>query len=439
MMKSPKGWIVILGAGESGIGAAALAKKEGFDVFVSDKGTIKDEHKAFLSAENIEFEEGQHSLEKIFAAEEVIKSPGIPDHIPIIRDLLAKDIPVISEIEFAARYTDAFIIGITGTNGKTTTTRLTYHLLHTAGKKVGMAGNVGRSFARDLAEGPEKELYVLELSSFQLDGIVDFRPNIAMILNISPDHLDRYEYKMENYIASKFRITENQQPGDYFLYQADDPNITNTLADKKLSAVPIAIDRALAGQEEVSLQGHTYSVRNPALKGPHNLMNASFAVKTAQLLGVAPDAMQKGLDTFVNVPHRLEWVRDFEGVSFYNDSKATNVEAVFYGLQAMDQTIIWIVGGQDKGNDYSSLMPLVREKVRVIVCMGVDNRKILEAFGPLGKPILDTRSAQEAVEVAFEQAQPGEVVLLSPACASFDLFKNYEDRGEQFKAAVQAL
>jgi UDP-N-acetylmuramoylalanine--D-glutamate ligase len=439
MMKSPKGWIVILGAGESGIGAAALAKKEGFDVFVSDKGTIKDEHKAFLSAENIEFEEGQHSLEKIFAAEEVIKSPGIPDHIPIIRGLLAKDIPVISEIEFAARYTDAFIIGITGTNGKTTTTRLTYHLLHTAGKKVGMAGNVGRSFARDLAEGPEKELYVLELSSFQLDGIVDFRPNIAMILNISPDHLDRYEYKMENYIASKFRITENQQPGDYFLYQADDPNITNTLADKKLSAVPIAIDRALAGQEEVSLQGHTYSVRNPALKGPHNLMNASFAVKTAQLLGVAPDAMQKGLDTFVNVPHRLEWVRDFEGVSFYNDSKATNVEAVFYGLQAMDQTIIWIVGGQDKGNDYSSLMPLVREKVRVIVCMGVDNRKILEAFGPLGKPILDTRSAQEAVEVAFEQAQPGEVVLLSPACASFDLFKNYEDRGEQFKAAVQAL
>jgi UDP-N-acetylmuramoylalanine--D-glutamate ligase len=439
MMKSPKGWIVILGAGESGIGAAALAKKEGFDVFVSDKGTIKDEHKAFLSAENIEFEEGQHSLEKIFAAEEVIKSPGIPDHIPIIRDLLAKDIPVISEIEFAARYTDAFIIGITGTNGKTTTTRLTYHLLHTAGKKVGMAGNVGRSFARDLAEGPEKELYVLELSSFQLDGIVDFRPNIAMILNISPDHLDRYEYKMENYIASKFRITENQQPGDYFLYQADDPNITNTLADKKLSAVPIAIDRAVAGQEEVSLQGHTYSVRNPALKGPHNLMNASFAVKTAQLLGVAPDAMQKGLDTFVNVPHRLEWVRDFEGVSFYNDSKATNVEAVFYGLQAMDQTIIWIVGGQDKGNDYSSLMPLVREKVRVIVCMGVDNRKILEAFGPLGKPILDTRSAQEAVEVAFEQAQPGEVVLLSPACASFDLFKNYEDRGEQFKAAVQAL
>jgi UDP-N-acetylmuramoylalanine--D-glutamate ligase len=238
MMKSPKGWIVILGAGESGIGAAALAKKEGFDVFVSDKGTIKDEHKAFLSAENIEFEEGQHSLEKIFAAEEVIKSPGIPDHIPIIRGLLAKDIPVISEIEFAARYTDAFIIGITGTNGKTTTTRLTYHLLHTAGKKVGMAGNVGRSFARDLAEGPEKELYVLELSSFQLDGIVDFRPNIAMILNISPDHLDRYEYKMENYIASKFRITENQQPGDYFLYQADDPNITNTLADKKLSAVP---------------------------------------------------------------------------------------------------------------------------------------------------------------------------------------------------------
>jgi UDP-N-acetylmuramoylalanine--D-glutamate ligase len=439
MMKSPKGWIVILGAGESGIGAAALAKKEGFDVFVSDKGTIKDEHKAFLSAENIEFEEGQHSLGKIFAAEEVIKSPGIPDHIPIIRDLLAKDIPVISEIEFAARYTDAFIIGITGTNGKTTTTRLTYHLLHTAGKKVGMAGNVGRSFARDLAEGPEKELYVLELSSFQLDGIVDFRPNIAMILNISPDHLDRYEYKMENYIASKFRITENQQPGDYFLYQADDPNITNTLADKKLSAVPIAIDRAVAGQEEVSLQGHTYSVRNPALKGPHNLMNASFAVKTAQLLGVAPDAMQKGLDTFVNVPHRLEWVRDFEGVSFYNDSKATNVEAVFYGLQAMDQTIIWIVGGQDKGNDYSSLMPLVREKVRVIVCMGVDNRKILEAFGPLGKPILDTRSAQEAVEVAFEQAQPGEVVLLSPACASFDLFKNYEDRGEQFKAAVQAL
>jgi UDP-N-acetylmuramoylalanine--D-glutamate ligase len=430
---------VILGAGESGIGAAALAKKEGFEVFVSDKGTIKEEHKAFLSAEHIEFEEGQHSLERIFAAAQVIKSPGIPDHIPIIRDLLKKGIPVISEIEFAARFTDAFLIGITGTNGKTTTTRLTYHLLYTAGKKVGMAGNVGRSFARDLAEGPEKELYVLELSSFQLDGILDFRANIAMILNITPDHLDRYEYKMENYIASKFRITENQQAGDYFLYRADDPNITNTLADKKLSALPIAIDQAAAGQQRVSLQGQTYSVQNPALKGPHNLMNASFAIKTAQLLKVAPEMIQKGLDTFVNVPHRLEWVRDFEEVSFYNDSKATNVEAVFYGLQAMDQPIVWIVGGQDKGNDYSSLVPLVREKVSVIVCMGVDNRKIMEAFEALGKPILETRSAQEAVRVAFEQARPGEAVLLSPACASFDLFKNYEDRGEQFKAAVQAL
>ncbi len=439
MMKSSKALIVVLGAGESGIGAAALAQKKGFEVFVSDKGSIKTAHKAFLSGHQIEFEEGQHSLERIFKAVEVIKSPGIPDHIPIIRDLGKKGIPVISEIEFAARFTTAFLIGITGSNGKTTTTRLIYHILHTAGKNVGMVGNVGRSFARDLAEGPEKELYVLELSSFQLDGIIDFKPDIAMILNISPDHLDRYEYKMKLYIASKFRIAQNQQPEDFFLYNADDPNIKKTIAGKKLPANLIAIHEGMAGQQEVCIQQQTYKVRNPSLKGPHNLMNAAFAVRTAQLLDVEPRHIQNGLDTFVNVPHRLEWVRELQQIGFYNDSKATNVEAVYYGLQAMDKPIVWIVGGQDKGNDYSSLLPLVKEKVRVIVCMGIDNSKIIAAFQSLGKPMLETRSAGEAVQVAYRKARPGEVVLLSPACASFDLFKNYEDRGEQFKAAVLEL
>lgn len=438
-MKAESALIVILGAGESGIGAASLAKKKGFEVFVSDKGSIKPAHKTFLSGRHIDFEEGRHSLDKIFKAKEVIKSPGIPDHIPLIRDLLKQGIPVISEIEFAARYSDAYLIGITGSNGKTTTTRLIYHMLETAGRKVAMAGNVGRSFARDLAEGPDKDMYVLELSSFQLDGIVEFRPNIGLLLNISPDHLDRYEYKMENYIASKFRITENQTAADYFLFNADDPNITKTLADKKLSAIPIAIRQPMEPNGRLIVQERSYTISSPSLKGPHNLMNALFAIRTAHLLEVEQKYIQKALDTFVNVPHRLEWVREMNQVSFYNDSKATNVEAVYYGLQAMDQPVVWIVGGQDKGNDYTMLLPIVEEKVRSIICMGVDNSKILEAFQSLGKPMLEARSATEAVRLAFEQARPGEAVLLSPACASFDLFQNYEDRGEQFKLAVKTL
>lgn len=438
-MKSSKPLIVILGGGESGIGAAYLAKKKGFEVLVSDKGIIKDEHKAYLEERKIEFEEGHHTLERIFQAKEVIKSPGIPDHIPIIQGLIQRGIGVISEIEFAARYTKAFVIGITGSNGKTTTTRLIYHILKTAGKKVAMAGNVGRSFAREIAEENDADIYVLELSSFQLDGIIDFRANIAMILNISPDHLDRYAYKMENYIASKFRITENQQEDDHFLYNADDLNITKTLADKKISAIPIAIDQSMAEFEKVEVQSQTYVVRNPSLKGPHNLMNALFAVTVASMLKTGSASIQEGLDSFVNVAHRLERVRELNEVVFYNDSKATNIEAVFYGLQAMDKPIVWIVGGQDKGNDYSILLPLVKEKVKTIICMGIDNSKIRSAFQHLNIPMLETGSATEAVKVAYEQASKGQVVLLSPACASFDLFKNYEDRGDQFKAAVLAL
>jgi len=438
-MEKEKGLIAVLGGGESGLGAALLAKRKGFSVFLSDKGKIKQENKALLEKAGIPFEEGRHTPERIFSAREVIKSPGIPDHIPLIRDLTEKGIPVISEIEFAGRFTNAFLVGITGSNGKTTTTRLIYHLLKAGGKNAAMAGNVGMSFARSLAEEEEKELYVLELSSFQLDGIRDFRAGIAMILNISPDHLDRYDNKMEKYVAAKFRIQENQKTGDFFLYNADDERIVASLKQKEPKAQTIPIEKSMVEFEKVTVEEHTYRVNNIALKGPHNLMNAAFAIQTAHLLKVGPAAVQRGLDTFVNVPHRLEWVRETEGVDFYNDSKATNVDAVFYALQAINRPIIWIAGGQDKGNDYAPLFPLVREKVRALVCMGADNRKLKEAFGGLSIPVQETDSAEAAGRAAFRQAQRGDVVLLSPACASFDLFNNYEDRGDQFKAAVQAL
>ncbi len=438
-MKEEKKLVVVLGGGESGVGAALLAKSKGFQVFLSDRGPLQPPHKATLEAANIPFEEEGHTLDKINRASQVVKSPGIPDHIPLIQGLIQKGIPVISEIEFAYRFTKAQLIGITGTNGKTTTTRLISHLLNDAGKDAGMVGNVGRSFARALYEEAEKECYVMELSSFQLDGIKDFRPQIAMILNISPDHLDRYDYQMEQYVSAKFRIIENQQAEDYFLYNADNKYIAGRLEKLAIKMNTIAIEKSMAGKAEVKVDGKTYTIQNPSLKGPHNLMNALFAIHTALLVGISPQDIQNGLDTFVNIPHRMERVRELKGVVYYNDSKATNVDAVLYALQAMDRPVVWIAGGQDKGNEYDLLVPLVREKVKTIICLGVDNEKIKTAFQQTGLPIMEARSAEEAVRTAAEWAVSGDVVLLSPACASFDLFKNYEDRGDRFKKAVKAL
>ncbi len=428
--------IAVLGGGESGVGAALLAKKEGIDVFVSDKGTIKESFKAELSASGLPYEEGRHTRERLFGVDEIIKSPGIPDQVPLIGELLAAGIPVISEIEFASRFTTATLIGITGSNGKTTTTRLTYHLLQTAGLDVGMAGNVGRSFARILTE-ESRAYYVLELSSFQLDGIDRFRPQIAMLLNITPDHLDRYDYRMENYVRSKFRILRNQGPGDLFLYNGDDPNIRAFLGDHPPAPRSVAITGAAIDGDRIRSDDWVFDLSNTSLRGRHNAMNALFAIYTARQLGAGETAVRKGLETFVNAPHRLEPVGEIDGVTYLNDSKATNVDAVYYALEAMRQPVVWIVGGQDKGNDYSPLLDLVREKVKALVCLGADNRKIIDAFGDTGKAIVETRSATAAVNAAAKLAEPGDVVLLSPACASFDLFRNYEDRGDQFRTAVR--
>ena len=418
------------------MGAALLARKEGIDVFVSDKGMIKESFKAELSANGLPYEEGRHTRERLFEVDEIIKSPGIPDQVPLIGELVAAGIPVISEIEFASRFTTATLIGITGSNGKTTTTRLTCHLLQTAGLDAGMAGNVGRSFARILTEEP-RPCYVLELSSFQLDGIDRFRPQIAMLLNITPDHLDRYDYRLENYVRSKFRILRNQGPEDLFLYNGDDPTIRAFLGDHPPVPRSVAISGAAIDGDRIRSGDWVFDLGATSLRGRHNAMNALFAVYTAQVLGASEAAVRKGLESFVNAPHRLEPVGEIDGVIYLNDSKATNVDAVYYALEAMRQPVVWIVGGQDKGNDYSPLLELVRKKVKALVCLGADNSKIIATFGESGKPLVETRSAAEAVEVAARLAEPGDVVLLSPACASFDLFRNYEDRGDQFRAAVQ--
>lgn len=437
-MKAKQQQTVILGAGESGVGAAILAKKLGHEVFVSDQGKIKDNFKRELSEYAIPYEEGQHSWESIEIADEVIKSPGIPDTVPLIVKLMAKGIPVISEIEFAARFTNARLIGITGSNGKTTTTQLIYHLLDTAGLKVGMVGNVGFSFARAVAEG-EKERYVLELSSFQLDGIQEFRPDIALLLNITPDHLDRYNYKLENYIQSKFRILMNQQPKDYFLYNQEDANIQAFLKNIKLIPKGVGLGFEMIKGKQLEIGGSTFDMASTSLKGLHNYQNALFAVAVAKLLEIEDRHIQEALNTFENVPHRLEIVATIDGVEYINDSKATNVDSVYYALMAMEKPIIWIVGGEDKGNDYQQLLPLAENKVKAIVCLGLDNQKIIQTFGQKVATIEETKSALDAVGRSKEIATSGDVVLLSPACASFDLFKNYIDRGDQFRSAVLSL
>ncbi len=445
--------LVILGSGESGTGAALLASHLGYDVFVSDKGPIKEHFKHELDQNGIDWEENQHSLNNILNAQEIIKSPGIPEKSEVMQAVRAKGINVIGEIEFAFRHAgNCQIVAITGSNGKTTTTELTNHLLESAGLNVRKGGNVGNSFARmvlhDLRQKQSKDksrIFVLEVSSFQLDDIQQFRPKIALLLNITPDHLDRYDYKLENYAASKFRITMNQQRGDKFIYNGFDPvvlaGIDLATKNRATGSAPkaIAIRKGFFKNGQIKVGKELFDMRQSALRGPHNMFNAACAIRAALLLNAAPQKIQEGLGTFNPPPHRLEKVAVTNGITWINDSKATNVDSVCYALQAMDSPTVWIVGGQDKGNDYSPLLKLVKKHVKAIVCMGIDNSKIISVFGALKKPMAETRSAQEAVQAAAKMAQKGDTVLLSPACASFDLFKNYEDRGHQFRQAVQSL
>ncbi len=441
--------IAVLGAGESGVGTAILAKQKGYEVFVSDKGMIAKKYKEVLLHNDIVFEEGKHTMAKIIDADVVMKSPGIPDKVQLIQDLIKSGVSVISEIEFASKFTDATIIGITGSNGKTTTTLLTHHVLKNAQLDVGVAGNVGDSFALQVAQENHKN-YVLELSSFQLDGIKDFAPHIAIITNISPDHLDRYDYKFENYIESKFRITMNQTEDDYLIYDGDDKVITTWLENNKTKAtlLPFSLKNkmdkgAYKDNNYIIIQTNTnkftMSIKTLALQGSHNTKNAMASSMVSQLLKVRNETLRESLEDFESVEHRLESVLKINGVQYINDSKATNVNATFYALDSMKSDTIWIVGGVDKGNDYSDLLPLVHEKVKAIICLGVDNSKIKDAFGNVVDFIIETQGAEEAVKVAYKLANKGDAVLLSPACASFDLFENYEDRGRQFKEAVRLL
>jgi UDP-N-acetylmuramoylalanine--D-glutamate ligase len=441
--------LVILGGGESGVGTAILGKQKGYEIFVSDKGVISKKYKEVLLNNEIDFEENQHTESKILNADLVMKSPGIPDKVALVQKLIKKSIPVISEIEFASQFTRATIIGITGSNGKTTTTLLVHHILKNAGLSVGIAGNIGDSFAQQVAE-ETYENYVLELSSFQLDGIENFNSHIAILTNITPDHLDRYEYDFNRYIASKFRITKNQKETDYLIYDADDQAINNWLKENKTSAklVPFSLEKELEygayikdnniiiniNKDKINMPISTLSI-----KGKHNTKNALAATMAAQLLNIRKQNIKESLENFEGAEHRLENVAKVYGVEYINDSKATNVNATFYALECMDKTTVWIVGGVDKGNDYNDLLPLVREKVKAIVCLGLDNDKIKNMFGNVVDIIVETAGAEEAVKVSHKLAERGEVVLLSPACASFDLFDNYEDRGRQFKKAVRSL
>ncbi len=441
--------IAVLGAGESGVGTAILAKQKGYEVFVSDKGVIAKKYKEVLLHNDIVFEEGGHTTAQIFDADIVMKSPGIPDKVQLIQELIEKGISVISEIEFASKFTDAMIVGITGSNGKTTTTLMTHHILKKANLDVGVAGNVGDSFAWQVAE-ENYENYVLELSSFQLDGIEDFAPHVAVITNISPDHLDRYDYKYKNYINSKFRITMNQTKDDYLIYDSDDEAITTWLKNNttKATLLPFSLKNkaskgAYKDNNNIIIQTNTnkftMSIKALALQGLHNTKNAMASSMVSQLLNVRNETLRESLEDFEGVEHRLEPVLKINGVHYINDSKATNVNATFYALDSMKSDTIWIVGGVDKGNDYSDLLPLVHEKVKAIICLGVDNSKIKDAFSNVVDFIIETHRADEAVKVAYKLASKGDSVLLSPACASFDLFENYEDRGRQFKAAVRLL
>lgn len=440
--------IAILGAAESGLGAAVLAKLNGLSVFVSDNGMIASKFKEELIREDFAYEEGTHSFDKILSASLIIKSPGIPDKAPIIVEAHKLAIPVISEIEFAARYTNAKLVAITGTNGKTTTTLLTYHIFKNAGLNVGLAGNVGKSFARQVAQS-SFDFYILELSSFQLDGMYEFKADVAVLLNITPDHLDRYDYQLSNYIASKFRILQNMDEQGVFIYNADDPIVSESFQNYSTPAqkAPFSLTQTITYGASIQENQIHFNINDPlimsifdlALQGKHNQCNSMAAGISARVLDIRKELVRESLMDFDSIEHRLEFVTKVHGIEFINDSKATNVNSTWYALESMSNPVIWIVGGVDKGNDYAMLNDLVRGRVKAIVCMGKDNQKIQDAFQGMVDNIVETGSASEAVKAAYLLGKKGDTVLLSPACASFDLFENYEDRGRQFKKAVREL
>jgi UDP-N-acetylmuramoylalanine--D-glutamate ligase len=443
------GKIVILGGGESGIGAAVLANKKEFEVFVSDSGVIKEKYKSVLSNIGVDWEEKKHTVEKILNAKEVIKSPGIPDDAEIIKLIKGKNIPVISEIEFASRFTKGKKICITGSNGKTTTTMWIHHILTKAGIDACLAGNVGKSFAWQVAEG-DHDCYVIELSSFQLDGMFDFKAEIAILLNITPDHMDRYDNDFQKYVDSKFRIVNNQSNEDFFIYCADDEIINKELEKRTINSkkYPFSIitnvEKGGCIKENklninINKTEFTMNMHELALQGRHNLYNSLAAGIASRILDIRKDKIKESLMDFQGVEHRLEFVTNVHGIEFINDSKATNVNSTWYALESMSKPVIWIVGGKDKGNDYAFLSEIVKRKVKAIVCMGVDNRKIRKAFSEIVKTIVEVQSAEDAVRTAYYLGKTGDTVLLSPACASFDLFENYEERGRKFKEAVREL
>ena len=448
-MEAQNRLLVILGAGESGVGAAILAKAKGWRVFVSDGASIKPSFQEELGSHGVEFEAEQHTMDKILAADLLIKSPGIPEKTELMQAIRAKGIKVISEIEFAGYYSSAKHICITGSNGKTTTTMWCYHILKKAGLNVGLAGNVGQSFAKQVATA-HYDYYVLELSSFQLDDMYDFRADIAILTNITPDHLDRYNYQMENYVRAKFRILQNQTAADFFIYNADDATITSQLKQLQTTTqlLPFSMNVAqnpggFADQKQlyinINKQQLTMAIHELALKGKHNTQNALAAGIAARLVEIRTDIVRESLQDFVNVEHRMEFVAKVNGIEFINDSKATNINAAWFALESMEKPTVWIVGGVDKGNDYSELFELATQKVKAIVCLGLDNQKIIEAFKDKVEVIVEAKSANEAVSFAYQLAGKDDAVLLSPACASFDLFSSYEDRGQQFKQAVRML
>ena len=440
--------IVILGAGESGAGAAVLAKKEGFDVFVSDMSKINDKYKKILDDHNIEWEEGHHTEEKILNASEIVKSPGIPKEAPMIKKVMEKGIHIISEIEFASRYTTSKMVCITGSNGKTTTTSLIYHIFKEAGYDAGLAGNIGKSLALQVAEDPH-EYYIIELSSFQLDNMYDFHANIAILLNITPDHLDRYDFCMQNYVDAKMRIIQNQTEKDSFIYWNDDPIIKKELEKYDIKAIVFPFSELKENGSIGYIEDGKYIIEKPtpfnmeqeelSLSGKHNIYNSLAAGIATNIAGIKKEVIRKSLSDFPGVEHRLEKVTKVGGVQYINDSKATNVDACWYALESMKTPTILIIGGKDKGNDYDAIKPLVKEKCVGLVYLGADNKKLHDNFDNMGIPVRDTHSMKECVQACYEMAKPGDTVLLSPCCASFDLFKNMEDRGEQFKTLVRNL
>jgi UDP-N-acetylmuramoylalanine--D-glutamate ligase len=428
--------VTVIGGGESGVGAALLAKKLGMDVFVSDYGQIADHYKVELESNGIPFEEGGHDFDKVLVTEVVIKSPGVPEHAPVLRMLKERGRKVISEIEFGHLFFSGLTIAITGSNGKTTTSGLLYHILKTAGRHVALGGNYGKSYARILAEG-QPDIMVLEISSFQLDDVETFSPHIGILLNITPDHLDRYDYKMSNYVDAKFRIAKYQTASDFFVYNSDDAEIAarRDAFEGAAQLKPITETDYINGIS--SKDGSR--VFELSIKGRHNLFNAQAAAEACRLVGLTEDEIAHGLATFVNLPHRLESCGVIDGVEFVNDSKATNVDSVYYALDAMTKPVVWIAGGTDKGNDYAALLPVIKDRVKALICLGVDNEKLKDFFKPHISVVVETTKVSEAVDMGLKFADAGDVVLLSPACASFDLFKNYMDRGERFKGEVEKL